>query len=325
MVGRRLAWGFLVIAGLGCLIGFSGCARAPDPWEGLDGGNKKRVVVSFPPLYSFVKAVGGDHVAVICLCITGPHEYEPDVQKSLVLRKADVLFSNGLGLDRFTEKVIDRSDNKNVKHVKLGETLPKEVLLEDEDEDNKDKKVKGHDPHIWLGIDEAVLMVNKIRDELSTLDPAHKDDYTKNAAQYVDKLKALQADGEKRLKNKTNCKIVSSHDALGYFQRTFHLDVTPIVETPEMKPGSAKLAKLVKQMHDEDIRVIAIEPGEDNARKSADVLVEEIKDPAVRGRVKVVEFDPLETATEDDLKAEGGDWYLKRMRHNLDTLIEALP
>jgi zinc transport system substrate-binding protein len=325
MVGRRLAWAFLLILGGGCLIGLNSCTKAPDPWAGLDDGGKKRVVVSFPPLYSFTKAVGGDHVAVICLCVTGPHEFDPDVKKSLVLNKADLLIGNGLGLDRFTDKVIEHSDNKKIRQVKVGELLPQEILLEDEDEDHKDQKAKGRDPHIWLGSAEAILMVDKIRDELIALDPAHKDDYTKNAAQYVDKLKALQADGEKQLKGKTNSRIVSSHDALGYFARTFKLEVIPIVETPEEKAGSAKLAKLVQQMHDEDIRVIAIEPGEASASKSANTLLAEIKDPARRERVKIVEVDPLETADETELKAEGGDWYLKRMRQNIDTLFQALP
>jgi zinc transport system substrate-binding protein len=326
MIRRRLAWGLLLISSLGILFGIKGCARAPDPWEGLDGGNRKRVVVSFPPLYSFVKAVGGDHVAVICLCDTGPHEFNPDITKSIVFRKADILFSNGLGLDRYADKLVSNGENKQIRHVHLGDDLPKDVLISGEDEDNKnDNHKEAHDPHVWLGTREAILMVIRISDELATLDPPHKDAYTTNAANYVKKLEELKSESEKRLKGKQNRQIVSSHDALRYFQRTYDLEVTPIVESPEDPAGARKLADLVNIISTKNIRIIAIEPGEEKARNSAKALLGEIKDPKVREQVKIIEFDPLETAEEKELTADGGDWYLKRMRHNLDTLIEALP
>jgi zinc transport system substrate-binding protein len=326
MIRRRLAWGLLLVSSLGILFGMDGCRRAPDPWEGLDGGDRKRVVVSFPPLYSFVKGVGGDHVAVICLCNTGPHDFNPGVTKSLVFHKADVLFSIGLGLDSYADNLVNSSDNKQLRHVHLGNDLPKDILIEGgEDKDTNDKDKDSHDPHVWLGTHEAVLMVNRIRDELTTLDPAHKDAYTTNAGNYVKKLEELQSESEKRLQDKKNRQIVSSHDALRYFQRTYHLEVIPIVETPEDPTSAQKLAALGREISAKDIRVIAIEPGDEKARKSADALLGAIKDDKVREHIKIIEFDPLETAEEKELTTEAGDWYLKRMRQNLDTLIEVLP
>ena len=50
------------------------------------------MVVSFAPLDSFVKSVGGKHVGVICLATTtGPHEYEYNVAAAsvfLLVRRA---------------------------------------------------------------------------------------------------------------------------------------------------------------------------------------------------------------------------------------------
>ena len=39
----------------------------------------------------------------------------------------------------------------------------------------------------------------------------------------------------------------------------------------------------------------------------------------------LVTIDPMETAEASDLAREGGDWYLSRMRQNLDALSKALP
>src|SRR5260370_30289409 len=87
---------FMGVAGVS-LAGSKGCSPAKAPWEGL--GGPPRVVVSIPPLYSFVKAVGGNHVGVICLCTeTGPHHYETTAQDAPAVREADLLVGIGLGL-----------------------------------------------------------------------------------------------------------------------------------------------------------------------------------------------------------------------------------
>ena len=40
----------------------------------------------------------------------------------------------------------------------------------------------GPDPHVWLGVDQAVDMVERIRDELVKVDGGHADEYKKSAA-----------------------------------------------------------------------------------------------------------------------------------------------
>ena len=68
-----------------------------------------------------------------------------------------------------------------------------------------------HDPHVWLGIDEAVAMVEAIRDELCEIDSGHAADYKKNAAAYVGRLRELKADGVKRFESKKVRRLVSFH------------------------------------------------------------------------------------------------------------------
>ena len=75
-----------------------GCAQMPDPWLEVPG--KFKVLVSFPPIYSMVKSIAGDRAAVISLCTTtGPHDYSFNVKDTILLRKADLFFYNGLDLD----------------------------------------------------------------------------------------------------------------------------------------------------------------------------------------------------------------------------------
>src|SRR5437764_2122832 len=165
----------VVLLGLLALTGlaiWSGCGSLPDGWEDQPG--PPRVLVSFPPLYSFVKNVGGDPVGVICLCTdTGPHEYQFNANDTTKLKRADLFFANGLTLDdSFTDKMAARNSNTKLRYRKLGDALPAELRKKQEEEAHKHGQGEQEhqhgaiDPHVWLGIAQAISMVQRIRDDL---------------------------------------------------------------------------------------------------------------------------------------------------------------
>jgi len=323
----------VVLAGLG-LAGLSGCSHATDPWEGKTG---LRVVVSFPPLYSFVKNVAGDRAAIIPLCTTtGPHHFPYDVKDCLTVRGANLFFALGLGLDdAFTQKLKANSGNPRLAFVELGEIMEDkdhDLLLHTEEEHPKDKKDAGHghkhgehDPHVWLGIPQAIKLVEYIRDELKKADRDHAAEYDGNAAAYIDKLKTLKKDGLEMLSQKKDRKLITFHDSMKYFaaKDSFNLKIVKEIEpNPDDKPTSAELAELVTLCRKEGVRVITHEPQyEMGGNNPAKLLFEELtktdKDAAV-----LVKVDPLETA--DPAELQNPDWYENKMRENLEALAKAL-
>ena len=66
MASRRLVIPICLLSGAWFLVGlwFPGCSKPPDPWLSVPGGPTK-VLVSFPPLYSFTKYIAGDHAKLI--------------------------------------------------------------------------------------------------------------------------------------------------------------------------------------------------------------------------------------------------------------------
>src|SRR5437868_14381356 len=96
------------------LLVWSGCGSMPDGWEDQPG--PPRVLVSFPPLYSFVKSVAGDQAGVISLCTTeGPHDYQFNANQTIALKRADLFFANGLTLDdKFTDRMAEGARNKKL-------------------------------------------------------------------------------------------------------------------------------------------------------------------------------------------------------------------
>jgi ABC-type Zn uptake system ZnuABC Zn-binding protein ZnuA len=310
----RLLYPLLACTGVLVLaIGMGGCLKPPDDWAGK--GGPPRVLVSFPPVYSFVKSVGGDQVGVISLCTTsGPHHFEGEAQDHRLLARADLLFANGLMLD---DKFIDplaqgRADTPNFL-VKLGDGLPHDLLDKFEDENRTD-------PHVWLGIPQAEKMVNEIRDNLSRVDTAHKSEYAANAAKYQEALDRLHKYGEEKLKDKKDKPFISFHDSLHYFAKSYDLKIAAVIEIePGVAPSPGELEKLVKTIQKENIHVIAVEPQYPTSGP-AETLKAELKSKGFPD-IELVEIDPLETAEAKDLTA---DLYERTMRQNIDNLAKHL-
>jgi zinc transport system substrate-binding protein len=317
---------FLIGVAAVSLVGLQGCSSAKAPWEGL--GGPPRVVVSFPPLYSFVKQAGGSHVGVISLCTeTGPHHYVTTAQDALAVREADLLVGIGLGLDeKFLDVARSNSGQSKLKYVKLADSKRF-------DKSKDIKKLEGEDdPHVWLGTDTAKKLVMAIADELKAVDGQNAAEYQKNAVAYCEKLDDLRKEYRAKLKDKKDRKILPMHDSLQYFaaKDSFDLDIEEAIELkPGDKPDARRYQELLEKCADakepdpkkrKPIRIIATEPQYEE--KEAETLKAELKKKKIDA--VLIKIDPLETADANELKKLGGDWYETKMRENLDRLVENL-
>jgi len=313
-------------AGMTLLL--ASCGAPYSAWNDVPGGNK-RVLVSFPPLYCFTKSVAGPDAKVLSLLTTvGPHEYDPTAADALTLRKADLVLANGLELDvAKLAKLVNSSGNRNVKLVEVAQAVPKSDLLPIGDEEDEPSEGPGHhhagqfDPHVWLGLPEAVTMVNLIRDELIQIDPEHKPGYTQRAAAYVKELEDLREYGRKVLGARRNPRLIATHDSLRYFARSFNLEIVGNIQVRPGVPSDARqLAELAARAKKDDIRVVAVEPQYTQARTEAQALIREMGEQGKE--VQIVEVDPFETMpSASDLNAGG---YIQKMKANIDTLAKAL-
>lgn len=307
-----------------------GCSREADPWKGEPA--KPRVVVTIPPLYSFVRAVAGDRAGIKPLCTsTGPHDYQTDYRDSHVMKGAHVVFAVGLELDeKFAESLHRMSARKDLPLIRLGDKLKERGMVHkmrphkhEPGEDGAKPHSHGeYDPHVWLGIDQAVAMVDLIRDELCRVDPDYSAEYEKNARAYVERLVALKAEWAGRFDKKKVKRIISFHDAFEYFAGCFGLQIASVIElAPGQPPSQRHLDELVKLCSDKKkpIGAITTEPQYPDSSFARQLLTSlSLGTPPVV--VDLVAVDPLETALLSELRAEGADWYVTRMRQNLESL-----
>jgi ABC-type Zn uptake system ZnuABC Zn-binding protein ZnuA len=310
------------------LAALTGCTAAEDGWPADKPGPK--VVVSFAPLYCFAAQVAGDDAVVrTVLTTTGPHHFNPTDRDARLLRRADLFFVIGLGLEGEKPEFMKKaSGNKNLKLVALGDKVPADRLLEGScqcaghEQEEDDDHHHAADPHVWLSPDYAVWLVEGIRDELRALDPANAPGYDRRAAAYIARLRKLKADGLELLKDKKDRRLVTFHDSMAYFAKTFDLSVVGVVQkNPGTEPSDKQLTKLLALCADESrpVRVVCVEPQYSNSNSGQELIKllrhRKVPDPVL------VELDPLETVPAGELNP---DWYETRMRANLEALARAM-
>ena len=305
-----------------------GCAKTAAEWDAAKTGPK--VVASFAPISSLVQSIAGPDAQVkTVLTSQGPHGGEVDAGKASLLRRADLFFINGLDLDNaIVEKLRKAAGGDALKVVALGEAIPKKLLEEaahDHEHDapgggGHDHKHGVRDPHVWLGLAAAAAMTEVIEAELAAKDPAHAAGYRGRAESLRARLAKLQADGKALLANKKERGLVSFHESLTYFAKSFDLEIEAVIEkTPGTEPSAKDLQNLVAECLEHKVRVIAVEP-QYSAKSSAKRLVEELRAKGVAD-AELVELDPMETADPDKLT---GEFYEATMRANLEALAKVL-
>jgi ABC-type Zn uptake system ZnuABC Zn-binding protein ZnuA len=298
----------------------SSCGGPPDPWADVPGG-EPRVLASFPPIYCFAKNVAGDEVAVLSMLTTvGPHDFKPNNQDAMAVRKARVYFANGLGLDDSLSKVVHNAASPALLEVNVGnEGVPKDRRIKIGKVKHGDHWHAGSDPHAWLGIEEAIGMVEVIRDRLKEVDPQRAAGYDERAAAYIARLNKLHDEGKEMLKGKQNRNLVTNHGSMAYFARSFDLKIVGhLQEQPGVAVDGRTLEELAALCKEHQVRVLAVEP--QFPQGNVKMLQEELERNNMTAAV--VELDPLETADPRQLDA---GFYERGMRKNLETLAKHLP
>jgi ABC-type Zn uptake system ZnuABC Zn-binding protein ZnuA/ABC-type Mn2+/Zn2+ transport system permease subunit len=260
---RRL--GLAAATGLAVALLAAGCGSS-----GSDSG-KVDVVATTTQIGDFAGQVGGDAVDVhqILSPNTDPHDYEPRPDDVTTTADAKIVFTNGDNLDPWMDKVVDDSGS-DAKIVDLGATVP--VKLPGE---SSGPEASQFDPHWWHDPRNAEEAVRQIAAQLSAVDPTHKATFEANATAYEAKLKRLDAGITRCIDAVPSAerKLVTDHDAFGYFASRYRIDVVGAVipsQTTQAQPNAQDLSDLVDLVKRE--RVTAVFPESSLSPKLAETI-----------------------------------------------------
>jgi zinc/manganese transport system substrate-binding protein/manganese/iron transport system substrate-binding protein len=289
---------FILVAGCGP----AGASSAPASGD-ADGALK--VVATTTVFADMIRNVAGD-LAVVDSVIpagAGPEDYEPKPDDARKLADADLIVSNGVGLDDFLDDLIDAAGQATVERLVLGEGL--DTITVDGEEN----------PHFWL--DPSLVVdhyVPAISARLAELDADGAAIYEANATAYADRVREVDAANLARIETipAENRKLVTFHDAFPYFAGHYGFElVGVIVENVGQEPTASELAALVETVKRAGVRAVFSE-----AQFSPD-LARTLADEA--GVTQVVT-----TLYNDTVGPPPTDTYLKMMEWNVNEIVKAL-
>lgn len=285
------------------LLGLAGGANAAD---------KVKAVASFSILGDMVRQVGGDRVEVITL--VGPdgdaHVYEPTPADAKNLAAAQILFTNGLGFEGWMNRLETSSGFKGKVVVASTGVKPRTMI---EEEGGKSETIT--DPHAWQSLANGKLYVANIRDALIAVDPDGKSAYEANANAYLDAIAKEETDVKAALATlpKDRRKIITSHDAFGYFGAAYGLEIiAPEGVSTESEASAKDVAKIIRQIRQEKIPAVFMENITDHR------LLDQI---AAETGAKIGGELYTDALSPPDGPAST---YLDMFRHNIGTLTAAL-
>ena len=256
MLLRRFLTGFLALV---LAMTVAGCEPEPDP----DGG-KKIIAVSIPPQKAFAAAICGDEMQIITVIPPGnsPANYEPDAREMQYLSKADLYFSIGVAAE--SAFILPRLCSIQV--VDLAARVARELP-------DRHFASGSRDPHIWLSVARARVMVEAMLEAITKLDPGRADVYAVNAQAFLDELDRLEQDMRALLAGHTDRPIVVYHPSYGYLADELDLEMWALEENGK-EATPQHLQAIIDRARQAEIRVIFCQ-AEIDSRQSA-AFAEEI-------------------------------------------------
>ena len=214
---------------------------------GSSNGSGHKVVASTTQLADITRAVAGPGVDVVGILHpnTDPHEYEPRPRDILDTADAKLVIVSGDGLDRWMSKVVDEAGG-DPPVLDAGAGVPERLPGDS----------GGVDPHWWHDPRNVEVAVGRIRDALLRARVGDARQIRANAGAYEAKVRALDR-GIARCFGAVPAaerKLVTDHDAFGYFARRYGIRVIGAVIPAQSTQAQASAGDLARSVEDDPAR-----------------------------------------------------------------------
>ncbi len=273
------------------------------------------VVTTIGMIADIVENVGGERVEVSNLMGPGidPHLYKASEGDVTRMSRADVIFYNGLLLEAQMGEVLAQMDGRIIT-VAVAEGIDPSQLLPSEEYEGQ------YDPHVWFDVQLWMIAAEVVRDTLIDMDPQSQAYYEQNAADYLSQLETLHAYVLDRANAVPEAQrvLITAHDAFQYFGAAYNFDVRGLQGiSTEAEAGTGDIRDLAEFIVEREINAIFIETSVPDRNIQA-------VQAAVQSRGHDVEIGGELYSDAMGSPGSGADTYDGMVRHNIDTIVNAL-
>jgi len=245
--------------------------------------------------------IGGADVAVTSILSNpddDPHLFEASPETAKALGDAKVVIVNGVDYDPWMEKLLVAHRAPGRKAIVVGALVGRK---------------SGDNPHLWYDPAYVKAAAKALVAALESVDPAHKADYDKGEAAFLDSLKPLDAKIADMHKRFAGVPVTASEPVFGYQADLIGLNVHnqkfALAIMNNAEPSASEVAAFESDLKGHKVKAMLY-----NAQAS-EPMVQKLVDLAKANAIPVVgvsETEPPDTT------------YLKWMLGQLDALDQAL-
>jgi zinc/manganese transport system substrate-binding protein len=289
---------------------------------------RQSVVASFSILADMTRQIAGDRIALraIAGADQDAHGFQPKPSDAASLANAAIVIRNGLGFEGWLDRMIRSSGFKGALVTTTDGITPR-MMEAHHHHHGHDHGGAGRrhnhsvgprrvpDPHAWQDLGLASHYIRNITAGLVAADPGNEAHYRRNAEAYAARLAALDqwVRAEIAKVPAARRKIVTSHDAFGYFGEAYGVRfLAPQGVSTEAEPSAAEVGRLIRQIKAENITALFMENMSNPATLQRIAQETGLR---VRGRLYA-----------DALSAEAGPapTYEAMFRHNVSLMVPAM-
>ncbi len=244
---------------------------------------------------------GGDNVAVTSILSNpdqDPHLFEARPSTAKALAGAKVVIVNGADYDPWMEKLLKANKTPGRKEILAAALAGKKA---------------GDNPHLWYNPATVKAVAKRLSIDLASIDPAHKADYQKGAASFVDSLKPLDDKIAEMRKKYAGSPVTASEPVFGYMAELLGLKVHnekfALAVMNNTEPSASDVAAFENDLKGHKVKVMLY-----NAQAS---------EPAVQRLVQIAKDEKVPVVGVSETEPPGVT-YQQWMMSQLDALDKAL-
>jgi len=240
-----------------------GCVR-----EEQKKTTKLQVVTTLFPLYDFARIIAGERADVVLLLPPGmePHSFEPRPNDIIRISQAGLFIFTNRYMEPWAETILNGLDRQKLIVVDAGLGV-KYAKTSDTDDLHRQGAhgAEDHaavmDPHIWLDLGNAALMVDAILAGFIEADPFNENYYRTHASELKGRLAALDHRYHTALSSCISRTFLhGGHFTFGYLARRYGLEYHSLSGiSSESEPSAAKMAAMVRQIKTSGVRYLFTE------------------------------------------------------------------
>jgi ABC-type Zn uptake system ZnuABC Zn-binding protein ZnuA len=248
------------------ILSITAAACGDDEDAGDAGNGRLKVVATTVQITALTQEVGGDLIQLHGIIPAGAdsHEFEPTASDLRAIEQADVILKNGIGLDDWIDDTLGASETEPVTVTEGIDAIEGGLAEHDDDAGDEHADEHGKDPHVWQDPANAQIMVDNIAAALSDADAENAGAYEANAEIYNSTLEETRDEVQAIIDEipEEDRKLVTNHDAFGYFANAFGLEVVgaviPSISTGS-EPSAEDTAALLETIERENVKAIFAE------------------------------------------------------------------